>query len=497
MQNMDLTGISIKSDSSSITILSNTFDTSNQCAILIQSGEHDISIVNNVIESTQIGILLMDAYRVVIDQNMFMDNAIAINWNTMDHFIGPNEITRNYIVSGIDGLFLNGVYDAIIEQNVISRNQGTAIDVVGIPTSNTMITANYILCNQIGMNFDLQFKGFVWNNVLIQNSLQVQILPFIDATFYYEGIGNYWSDYATRYPGAINDGVKWNQPYTILDGISDLYPLVRGTINAISLTTNPDTYSWYCTGTGALSSPYVLKDLIVTSITISGNGFLRSLQIINAMVSSSLQITTASDIRITGCLFTSNSGMAIIARSSPRIVVELCIFKAGVIFVDSSTFGIGSINIKDNTFASCSYGITLSHSDFSIVTGNLFLNCYVGIMKENSNFNLILGNAFIGCVYSIIDPGSHNTFTNNTFQGGTIGIQLLDSTFDVIQNNTFTDMETSVIIDGATTMNTVSINSFINNSRYAVIIQNGATGNIISNNTFVDNNNGGVQAQSH
>lgn len=117
-----------------------------------------------------------------------------------------NNITESTI-DDIEILYANN--------NLISKNNITS-SIYMIESNSNIILENNILCPFTHCYFG-SGNNF-WNN---------------------DTVGNYWSDYSTRYPQASkldNSGI-WNLPYIINDNASDYHPLVDAVIIPLSQVT--------------------------------------------------------------------------------------------------------------------------------------------------------------------------------------------------------------------------------------------------------------------
>ncbi|MGD0071109.1 MAG: NosD domain-containing protein [Candidatus Bathyarchaeia archaeon] len=191
--------------------------------------------------------------------NVTVENMHITNWKTgilgawNNNTIANNEFSNNYegiVIYGDDyvvrqnslsnsttGLFIDGgAFRPQGDNNLITKNQITdnneAFDITN--SNGTTITANNIANNSI----ILVLATNTWHSTLYYNNFtnnkQVLDIPFGGPTV--EGIipfspagqwdngtvGNYWSDYITRYPNAteIDHTGIGNTPYTIASTIS-------------------------------------------------------------------------------------------------------------------------------------------------------------------------------------------------------------------------------------------------------------------------------------
>jgi len=89
--------------------------------------------------------------------------------------------------------------------------------------SDNIVTAN----NDSGIYLNSSSNNFILHNNFVNNTIQV--IPDGLANIWDNGsVGNYWSDYLTRYPNATQVGISgvWNTPYVIDANNTDYYPLM-------------------------------------------------------------------------------------------------------------------------------------------------------------------------------------------------------------------------------------------------------------------------------
>jgi hypothetical protein len=104
-------------------------------------------------------------------------------------------------------------------------------------------------------------------------------IPTGSNSWYNGAVGNYWADYEARYPGGINNGLAWTEPYEI-NGTTqfDRFPLVRSTgsfLNMRPAISNPMDIS-YVFGEAGHEISWTITDrtLTTTSYVVYKNGVL-------------------------------------------------------------------------------------------------------------------------------------------------------------------------------------------------------------------------------
>jgi parallel beta-helix repeat protein len=215
--------------SSNNSISGNTVIASNYDGILIQRFSNHNSIVgNNVTASNDYGIEISQGFGNGISGNTVTNNSIGIFLNLSDNstILGNNVVTNGYL--GIQNDFSNNT--EIIGNNIVGNVMGV---IVRDHSYNASIIRNNITGNSgwgiqiYGSchNYSICYNNFVNNHAIPQQAStdNTSVGVWDDGS-----IGNYWSDYQTRYPDAsqIDSSGIWDTPYKIDSNNTDHYPLV-------------------------------------------------------------------------------------------------------------------------------------------------------------------------------------------------------------------------------------------------------------------------------
>jgi parallel beta-helix repeat protein len=222
--------------------------TGNSCGISVGSSNSVIS-GNNITGNYEFGITVSDS-NVTISGNNITGNGVNID--------EASEIRGGLKLSG-DGLFY-------VHGNNITDNQKSGI-MFASKCNNSIVYQNNIMRNNIGVellnlalgeSLSVGLNNTVYRNNLIDNSQQVVInkkwaydrdnnLPFhgngTSVVFWDNGMeGNYWSDYQTRHPYAVEVGTSGigDTPYVIDENNIDNHPLMQS-INIYATLTPPTT----------------------------------------------------------------------------------------------------------------------------------------------------------------------------------------------------------------------------------------------------------------
>jgi nitrous oxidase accessory protein len=254
--------VSVKADNvtvSGFTIRSYDFDTPAWYFFGVYVGANNCNITGNIIENCDCGIWnggsLSTVSSVTISKNTIRDNLhagiefegtsynITITDNTIESNLAGITISRygfndseneegfivsgNNIINNGEGLYIDSS-NSLITRNNVNSNTGAGIHLIS--GSNNTVSGNDVADNGVGVTFSdsTAIGNKFYSNSFINNDQNVQIT----STNYIEDwdngtIGNYWSDYTTKYPDATevdNTGI-WNTPYVIDENNKDSYPL--------------------------------------------------------------------------------------------------------------------------------------------------------------------------------------------------------------------------------------------------------------------------------
>ena len=184
-------------------------------------------IINNTIQGFYYGIYLDNSNNILLSNNKILNNDNGIyTVHSMNDIILSNNITKNsiygvYLTSQSDDNLFK--YNQIFQNNVGLRIKGSKIN----KFENNLVQNNddigfYFCCGAI--------NNIVFNNSIIDNNPNVD--DRYNNQWYYNNVGNFWSDYKSNYPNSIdenNDGF-WDTPYTIYEDTKDLFPLMKSII---------------------------------------------------------------------------------------------------------------------------------------------------------------------------------------------------------------------------------------------------------------------------
>ena len=190
------------SNSSNNTLSGNNFTANSNYGIVLYSASDNNTLSgNNVTNSNNVGIWLeYSSNCTVYGNNVTANNGYGIVLgNSYNNALYGNNVTAN----NVDGIWL----DSSSDNNALSGNNVTANSNDGI----------YLISSS---------NNTIYHNDFNNNTSQVS--SYNSTNVWDNGsVGNYWSDYLTKYPNAtfVDSSGVWNTPYVIDANNTDYYPL--------------------------------------------------------------------------------------------------------------------------------------------------------------------------------------------------------------------------------------------------------------------------------
>jgi len=193
--------------------------------VIDSSSNNNVVSGNNVTANANIGIFL----RTSSNNNVVSGNKATANSEGIDvGYSSNNTIVGNNVTANGD----SGIWLYYSSNNTVSGNNATA-NYVGVYlyySSNNVVSGNTASeNNRAGIWLGGSSNNTLYHNNFIDNTLQA----FCDGSGNtwddgYPSGGNYWSDYQTRYPNAIQNDSSgiWSTPYVIDANDIDHYPLM-------------------------------------------------------------------------------------------------------------------------------------------------------------------------------------------------------------------------------------------------------------------------------
>jgi parallel beta-helix repeat protein len=143
--------------------------------------------------------------------------SIILDFSNNDVLSG-NTVTAN----PNDGIVLASCSNDTLSGNDFTNNGWS---IYSDYSSNNTLSGNNFVNNTIGMDFDSSSNNTIYNNNFINNTY-AQVYSSDSTNVWDNGsVGNYWSDYLTKYPNATETDGVWNTPYVIDANNTDYYPL--------------------------------------------------------------------------------------------------------------------------------------------------------------------------------------------------------------------------------------------------------------------------------
>jgi parallel beta-helix repeat protein len=210
--------------SSNSSISGNNITANNWYGILLDSSSN-CSISGNNITNNTYGIYLDSSLNCSISGNNITNNTYGIYLDSSSNY---NSISGNNITNNENGIWLDSSSNNTLYGNNVTANNYYGIFLIF--SSNNTLSSNNITANDYGIRFDSS-NNFIFLNNFANNTNQVSIDGTVNTgvanTWDNGGIGNYWSDYLTKYPNAIENDSSgvWNTPYVIDANNTDYYPL--------------------------------------------------------------------------------------------------------------------------------------------------------------------------------------------------------------------------------------------------------------------------------
>ncbi len=222
------------------TVSKNILSNDDLCIGLYQS--EDNLIMENYLTESYCGIQLQESNNNQIKQNMIANCTQGVY---LDSSSG-NQIQENNCTYNDQGIKLYVSNDNLLERNLMAENRqgihltGLSFHDANITTlycsTNNEIIDNNIASNEYGIYVFKGENNKISLNNFTDNTNQVKIEPIdiwqsedniVLSNFWdNDAMGNYWSDYTSKYPNAVEASPNtWNTPYVINEKNQDNYPL--------------------------------------------------------------------------------------------------------------------------------------------------------------------------------------------------------------------------------------------------------------------------------
>jgi parallel beta-helix repeat protein len=214
------------------------------------SDRNNITNENTNIENFQYGTYLENSSNNTISENNITANTYdgIYLYSSSNNSLSGNNITGNNIVGNSTGIVL----ESSSNNNNVNGNSVTSnrVGILFDSSSNNRLSGNNITNNYDGMylysssnnslsgnniaasGFEGIYLGSSSNNAIYHNNFinnnSSQVYSSNSTNIWDDGsVGNYWSDYPTKYPNAtqVDSSGVWNTPYVIDTNNTDYHPL--------------------------------------------------------------------------------------------------------------------------------------------------------------------------------------------------------------------------------------------------------------------------------
>jgi parallel beta-helix repeat protein len=208
------------SSSSNNTLLGNHAAVNNYGIDLSSSSNNTLS--GNNAANNDDGIQLSSSSNNVLSGNNVAHNGDGfVLGSSSDNILSGNNVTS----SNEDGILLSSS-----SNNVLSGNNVTANSNYGIwlySSSNCTLSGNNVAYNGDGIVLGGSSNNNIYHNNFADNAVQVNTDGLANI-WDNVSVGNYWSDYLTKYPNAtqVDSSGVWNTPYVIDANNTNYYPLM-------------------------------------------------------------------------------------------------------------------------------------------------------------------------------------------------------------------------------------------------------------------------------
>lgn len=229
--------IGIKIQYSSSNQLTKNMVSGSDIGIEVQGEENKIT--NCQIKLNSVGIHIESSSETAITTSEIKQNSICgvnIAWSSNNNVFN-NSVTNNQlgiIVTGSPGPGSTATAN-IISGNLIAKNIQWGIRLNGSQTENQIYGNNFI-DNNLEQRFQVSIPAYMDSGVA-NGATYVNYLPGLGNYWNSSSIGNFWSDYQTRYPNAteINQTGLGNTPFSINENNIDCRPSINLLENTPSL----------------------------------------------------------------------------------------------------------------------------------------------------------------------------------------------------------------------------------------------------------------------
>ena len=255
-----ITGVEIDSLTKVSEIEDNYFYGCYPWAISLHSSSN-ITIMNNTMIYGTGSIMLDNASSCIISQCVSKDTNGFQDYRITDGS-EYNNFTQNTILQNT-GNYPLITLDSHSDYNNFNQNVlefGKNMSIYSDHCNYTQFIQNTFINTTVGIQLTASNNTNSYLNTFVNNHLsQANVTNSVGSVWDNGTIGNYWSDYQTRYPSATNNGLVWSTPYQINGSSSyDNHPIVQcGIITTLNINHPADIQYFY--GNSGNKIPWIIS----------------------------------------------------------------------------------------------------------------------------------------------------------------------------------------------------------------------------------------------
>jgi parallel beta-helix repeat protein len=189
--------------------------------VICKSGDGNEIAENNVLDNSN-GIIIEGTPENTVSKNNITGNE---EWGIQLLDTSQNVLFGNLVSDNTFGVFVSSSSYNTFSRNTISDNAGWAMQMNGSQGDNRLYRNNFV-GNNAGEDLQVSIP---WYYCIEGEDSQLVSSPGKANSWDYNGQGNYWSNYQTRYPNASESGSSGtaDTPYVINENNIDCYPAME------------------------------------------------------------------------------------------------------------------------------------------------------------------------------------------------------------------------------------------------------------------------------
>jgi parallel beta-helix repeat protein len=223
----DWYGIWLWTSSNNRLVRNNATDNFNGIALFF-SLINDVS-KNNIANNEYSGIYIFSSSNNSVSENNVTHNVINNALGVYVRDSSNNNIAGNNVTNVVDGIYIENSSNNSVFGNNVADTRYIGISLFNNSSDNNVAGNDVMTNGYCGIYVYVSSNNRIYHNYFANNP--TQIYSSASTNIWDDGYpsgGNYWSDYTTRYPDAveIDDSSIWNTPYVIDASNQDNYPLM-------------------------------------------------------------------------------------------------------------------------------------------------------------------------------------------------------------------------------------------------------------------------------